>query len=132
VLRRSHRESSKRKALKNEGYIQIFVPVDHPTKRRALPGSEKGALSPGWLAKRGVRARSLNNQKEQDKTVRYTLLKTVITLGGLIIMNQLVSAKTPDAAADPRIDPQVRGFLAELNKDSSPFGNCRNPSRRRF
>jgi acetyl esterase/lipase len=28
---------------------------------------------------------------------------------------------TPDAATDPRIDPQVRSFLAELNKDPSPF-----------
>jgi acetyl esterase/lipase len=27
----------------------------------------------------------------------------------------------PNAATDPRIDPQVRTFLAELNKDSSPF-----------
>lgn len=27
----------------------------------------------------------------------------------------------PNAATDPRIDPQIRSFLAELNKDSSPF-----------
>jgi acetyl esterase len=27
----------------------------------------------------------------------------------------------PNAATDPRINPQVRTFLAELNKDSSPF-----------
>ena len=28
---------------------------------------------------------------------------------------------TPDAAADMRIDPQIRSFLAKINKDSSPF-----------
>jgi acetyl esterase len=27
----------------------------------------------------------------------------------------------PDAATDPNIDPQIRSFLAEVNKDSSPF-----------
>ena len=34
---------------------------------------------------------------------------------------------TPDAASDPRIDPQVRSFLAELNKDSSPFWELPQP-----
>lgn len=33
----------------------------------------------------------------------------------------------PDAATDPRIDPQVRSFLAELNKDSSPFWELPQP-----
>jgi acetyl esterase/lipase len=38
-------------------------------------------------------------------------------------MNHTAAAqvKVPDAACDPRIDHQVRTFLAELNKDSSPF-----------
>jgi hypothetical protein len=31
------------------------------------------------------------------------------------------AATAPDAASDPRIDPRVRTFLADLNKDSSPF-----------
>ena len=31
------------------------------------------------------------------------------------------SQAAPDAATDPRIDPQVRAFLREINKDSSPF-----------
>src|SRR3569833_2205253 len=31
------------------------------------------------------------------------------------------STAAPDAATDPRIDPQVRSFLAQLNRDSSPF-----------
>jgi acetyl esterase/lipase len=32
-----------------------------------------------------------------------------------------------DAATDPRIDPQVRAFLADLNKDSSPFWELPQP-----
>jgi len=36
-------------------------------------------------------------------------------------------AVTPDAATDTRIDPQVRAFLAELNKDSSPFWELPQP-----
>jgi acetyl esterase len=33
----------------------------------------------------------------------------------------------PDAATDPRIDPQVRIFLAKLNKDSSLFWELPQP-----
>lgn len=47
-------------------------------------------------------------------------------LGG-IVMTQAVAAQTPSAATDPRIDPQVRTFLAELNKDSSPFWELPQP-----
>lgn len=51
-----------------------------------------------------------------------------LTLGGIIIMTQLATTKTPpDAATDPRIDPHVRSFLAELNKDSSPFWELPQP-----
>jgi acetyl esterase len=56
-----------------------------------------------------------------------TLLKTTLTLGATLIMTQLVAAKSPDAATDTRIDPQVRSFLAELNKDSSPFWELPQP-----
>ena len=48
-------------------------------------------------------------------------------LGGLIVMTQLAAAQAPDAAKDPRIDPQIRPFLAELNKDSSPFWELPQP-----
>ena len=41
-------------------------------------------------------------------------------------MSQPVSA-APDAATDPRIDPQVRSFLKEINKDSSPFWELPQP-----
>ncbi|MDR6289028.1 acetyl esterase/lipase [Inquilinus ginsengisoli] len=37
------------------------------------------------------------------------------------------AAAAPDAATDPRIDPQVRSFLAEINKDSSPFWELPQP-----
>jgi len=44
-------------------------------------------------------------------------------------MSHAVSAQaqTPNAATDPRIDPQIRAFLAELNKDSSPFWELPQP-----
>jgi acetyl esterase len=56
---------------------------------------------------------------------------TTLTLGGIIAMTQLATAQTPNAATDTRIDPQIRGFLAELNKDSSPFWELPSRSRRR-
>jgi len=41
-------------------------------------------------------------------------------------LNQATAA-LPNAATDPRIDPQIRSFLAELNKDSSPFWELPQP-----
>jgi acetyl esterase len=40
-------------------------------------------------------------------------------------MTQATAA--PDAATDPRIDPKVRSFLTELNKDPSPFWELPQP-----
>src|SRR5262245_22841183 len=42
-------------------------------------------------------------------------------------MTQVLAAAGPNAATDTRIDPQVRTFLAELNKDSSPFWELPQP-----
>lgn len=42
-------------------------------------------------------------------------------------MTQVAAAQAPNAATDPRIDPQVRSFLADLNKDSSPFWELPQP-----
>ena len=50
-----------------------------------------------------------------------------IALAGMIATTQLAKAQTPNAATDPRIDPQVRAFLADLNKDSSPFWTLPQP-----
>jgi acetyl esterase len=43
------------------------------------------------------------------------------------MMTQAVAAQPPNTATDPRIDPQVRSFLAELNKDSTPFWELPQP-----
>ncbi|WP_426610391.1 alpha/beta hydrolase [Bradyrhizobium sp. McL0616] len=42
-------------------------------------------------------------------------------------MTHAAVAAVPDAATDPRIDPQVRAFLAKINKDSSPFWQLPQP-----
>src|SRR5262245_8933493 len=50
----------------------------------------------------------------------------VIYLGGLFVTHAF-AAQIPDAATDQRIDPQVRSFLDEINKDSSPFWELPQP-----
>jgi len=42
-------------------------------------------------------------------------------------MTQALAAQAPNAATDSRIDPQVRSFLGDLNKDSSPFWELPQP-----
>jgi acetyl esterase len=44
---------------------------------------------------------------------------SAILIGASIAMTQAAAA--PDPATDPQIDPKIRSFLSELNKDSSPF-----------
>jgi acetyl esterase len=46
---------------------------------------------------------------------------------GAILMTQTAHA-APDAATDPRIDPQVRSFLAKINKDPNPFWELPQPT----
>ena len=50
---------------------------------------------------------------------------STILLGGTIVMTQATAA--PDAATNSRIDPQVRSFLTEINKDPSPFWELPQP-----
>jgi acetyl esterase/lipase len=64
-------------------------------------------------------------QRRHQKNGVKTL--TTLTLGAIIAMTQLAVAQTPNAATDDRIDPQVRAFLAELNKDSSAFWELPQP-----
>jgi acetyl esterase len=53
---------------------------------------------------------------------------TKFLLGGIVMTHAVVAqAQTPNAATDPRIDPQIRAFLADLNKDSSPFWELPQP-----
>jgi hypothetical protein len=53
---------------------------------------------------------------------------------GVSLMTQMtkIAQTAPNARTDPRIDPQIRSFLADLNKDSSPFWELPQPSRRKF
>jgi len=50
---------------------------------------------------------------------------TALTIGASLMTQ--VAAAAPDAATDPRIDPQIRSFLAEINKDSSAFWELPQP-----
>jgi acetyl esterase len=38
-----------------------------------------------------------------------------------------IAEAAPDASTDPRIDPQIRSFLADIDKDSSPFWELPQP-----
>lgn len=58
--------------------------------------------------------------------MRRTFFFSAILLG-VTVMTQTTQAATPDPATDPRIDPQVRAFLKDINKDSSPFWELPQP-----
>lgn len=49
-----------------------------------------------------------------------------VALAGASLMTSFAAA-APNPATDPRIDPQVRSFLKEINKDSSPFWELPQP-----
>jgi acetyl esterase/lipase len=52
----------------------------------------------------------------------------ILAIGASLMTQTAVAAPAiPNAATDPRIDPQIRAFLAELNKDSSPFWELPQP-----
>jgi acetyl esterase len=55
-----------------------------------------------------------------NAVARVALGLTILLTGGAIVMTHTATA-APDAATDPQIDPRVRAFLADLNKDDSPF-----------
>lgn len=57
-------------------------------------------------------------------------MKHAFKLASLIIGAHLMTQTAlaaPDAATDPRIDPEIRSFLAKINKDSSPFWELPQP-----
>src|SRR5271167_4217514 len=58
-------------------------------------------------------------------TMKLVLSLATLTLGAALMTQAAFAA--PDAATDPRIDPQVRAFLVEINKDSSPFWELPQP-----
>jgi hypothetical protein len=51
----------------------------------------------------------------------------IAIIGGIIIVSEVKGGQVLDAATDPRINPKVRAFLTELNKDSSPFWELPQP-----
>ena len=55
-----------------------------------------------------------------NKTLKF------VALAGASLMTGFAAA-APNPATDSRIDPQVRAFLAEINKDSSPFWELPQP-----
>ena len=54
---------------------------------------------------------------------------TILIAGTIITMSHIAKSaeKIPNAATDPRINHQVRAFLGELNKNSSPFWELPGP-----
>jgi len=56
---------------------------------------------------------------------KFRRLATLIL--GAIISSGTATAQVLDATTDPRIDPQVRSFLAEIDKNSSPFWELPQP-----
>lgn len=57
--------------------------------------------------------------------MKFVVSLVTLTLGTALMTPAAFAA--PDAATDPRIDPQVRTFLSEINKDSSPFWELPQP-----
>jgi acetyl esterase len=57
--------------------------------------------------------------------MNHVFTTTALLLGTMIMAQPARS--TPNAADDPRIDPQIRPFLAGLNKDPSPFWELPQP-----
>ncbi len=53
-----------------------------------------------------------------------TFATLALSLGAIMAQS---AHSAPNAADDPRIDPQIRSFLAELNKDPSPFWRLPQP-----
>lgn len=54
------------------------------------------------------------------------ILKIASLMAGASLMTSLAAA-APDPTSDLRIDPQIRAFLAEINKDSAPFWELPQP-----
>lgn len=54
------------------------------------------------------------------------ILKIASLMAGASLMTSLAAA-APDPTSDLRIDPQIRSFLAEINKDSAPFWELPQP-----
>ena len=58
--------------------------------------------------------------------MRLPLALTTLTVGTML-MTKTVIAAPADPSTDPRIDPQIRAFLTEINKDPTPFWEFPQP-----
>src|ERR1700749_4698412 len=72
-------------------------------------------------------ARVHSRQGKQGSTLMKLVQSIAAFTLGATIMTHAAIAAAPDAATDPRIDPQVRSFLTKLNKDRSPFWELPQP-----
>ena len=78
---------------------------------------------------RPLRASPLEGQRFIPLTRRNSVmnetLKSLAVVGASLVTS--FAAAAPNPATDARIDPQVRAFLAEINKDNSPFWELPQP-----
>src|SRR5215470_3917478 len=68
---------------------------------------------------------SLRTNPTERMTMKLISLLATLSLGATLMTHLALAA--PDAATDPRIDPQIRSFLAKINKDDSPFWELPQP-----
>jgi acetyl esterase len=67
--------------------------------------------------------RSFRIEKEHHMN---RISKVAAVIAGTTFMTQVAAAASP-AATDTRIDPQIRSFLAKINKDARPFWELPQP-----
>ncbi|WP_060857312.1 alpha/beta hydrolase [Caballeronia sordidicola] len=56
---------------------------------------------------------------------RSSIVRAICLIGASIVTQAALAA--PNVADDPHLDPQVRSFLVQINKDSSPFWTLPQP-----
>src|SRR5262245_51748686 len=99
--------------------------------RAAIPPARHSPVVPAAqmdeekpLRRAGCERRKLN-PKELGHPMNRLPTLAAFALGASLMTHAAVAA--PDAANDPRIDPQIRSFLSQINKDSSPFWELPQP-----
>jgi acetyl esterase len=86
---------------------------------------ERLSLAPSLAFPRHTNRWTKPKHQELDHPMNRLSKLAAFTLGASLMTQVAVAA--PDAATDPRIDPQIRSFLAQINKDSSPFWELPQP-----
>ena len=62
-----------------------------------------------------------------SKAIKSTIAAVTVAGAAALCAQPAFAAALPNPATDPHIDPQIRSFLAELNKNSSPFWELPQP-----